>query len=400
MKEPSTFGDGEDGRDSPTRRQFVKSGGAVALTLGVAPLLAACGEGESSGGTAQPRASDKIPTAAFDPNRPAGPKSTLPRRIGWAAPAQSEFADTETKAIRTAADDRGVEILVANAGGDASKNVQQINSFMSRGIGALALEPLEIETQRPLQEQLVQKGVAVMNTQTGPSTFRVAADQKLIGNTLGQAAADYIKASLGGSATAVHFEEGALAPALKERDQAVREALRKAGPDVKVIGVSVGKAETTQNGFNLMNTVLQKDPNVNVVVGDDASVTGALAALEAVGRDGDNLYLAGINGLPEALKKIKQGGGPYKASFAFAINLFGYAYGAYAVDWLDGKNIPQVAYVAPIRLDSAATVTEFQTDMEFANLDATFTDDEKLGKYFKRVGNVSVGKNVYLTKDF
>ena len=62
---------------------------------------------------------------------------------------------------------------------------------------------------------------------------------------------------------------------------------------------------------------------------------------EAEGKARDDMYLSGIDGDEQALAAVEKGG-PYKASFAFAYPLMGYAWGQFAADWLEGKSIPQV----------------------------------------------------------
>jgi ribose transport system substrate-binding protein len=121
-------------------------------------------------------------------------------------------------------------------------------------------------------------------------------------------------------------------------------------------------AITNEAGFNTMNTVLQAHPDINVILGGDTLVLGALAAIEAAGKAGENIYMSGIDGDTEALNKIREGG-PYKASFAFAYPMMGYAWGQYAADWLEGKSIPQVQQFNAIELNSAETIDAFEAAM-------------------------------------
>ena len=138
-----------------------------------------------------------------------------------------------------------------------------------------------------------------------------------------------------------------------------------------------------QAGFNTMNTVLQAHPDINVILGGDTLVLGALAAVEAAGKASDKLYMSGIDGDAEALKKIREGG-PYKASFAFAYPMMGYAWGQYAADWLDGKEIPILMQFNAIELNSAETIDEFEQAM--ADVKETWKSADK---YFTNLGSIS-----------
>ena len=93
--------------------------------------------------------------------------------------------------------------------------------------------------------------------------------------------------------------------------------------------------------------------------------------------------MSGIDGDAEALKKIRDGG-PYKASFAFAYPMMGYAWGQYAADWIEGKEIPMVMQFNAIELNSAETIDEFEAAM--GNVQETWQD---AAKYFTNLGNIS-----------
>ena len=102
-------------------------------------------------------------------------------------------------------------------------------------------------------------------------------------------------------------------------------------------------------------------PTVDVVLGADTVVLGALAALRAAGKARPDQFLGGIDGEPEAVAEIKQGG-PYKASISLTSPVFGYAMGQHAADWLEGKSIPQAMDILPIAL-TAANIAHYEADL-------------------------------------
>ena len=64
------------------------------------------------------------------------------------------------------------------------------------------------------------------------------------------------------------------------------------------------------------------------------------------------MYLSGIDGDSQALAEVEKGG-VYRASFAFAYPLMGYAWGQFAADWIEGAAIPQVMQLNAIELAAA-----------------------------------------------
>src|SRR3954454_15625081 len=105
------------------------------------------------------------------------------------------------------------------------------------------------------------------------------------------------------------------------------------------------------SGAAMMRTILLADPDIDVVLGADTVVLGALAALREAGKARPDQFLGGIDGEPEAVAEIKSGG-PYKTSVSLASPVFGYAMGQHAADWLEGKSIPQAMDILPKLLTS------------------------------------------------
>ncbi len=231
-------------------------------------------------------------------------------------------------------------------------------------------------------QQAIDQGIAVLSLVTPPSTNQVIANQYKVGNQQGLAAAKWITDNLGGNAKVFYFNFDHI-EVLKERHRGVLEGVKTAGPGVEIVLDIDPGAITNDAGFQTMNTALQAHPDINVILGGDTVCLGALAALEAAGKANDKVYISGIDGDKQALDKIKQGGA-YKASFAFAYPLMGYAWGQYAADWLDGKSIPLVSQFNAIELNSADTIDKFNNDMQNA------ADSwQRADTYFTNLGNIS-----------
>lgn len=383
MSEQST----NRGWGSLSRRQILQG----LMIAGSASLLAACvaAPAAPAAPAEAPKAETKSDTGPdpkslkpFEANDKAGEKPNLPRRIAWANTSNAEFFLAITNSIQMAAEDRDLEFITAIANDDSAKNIEQISTFMQRGIAALCIQPLDANAQAPLMQKAIDDGIAVLSLVTPPSTTQAVADQYKVGHTQGMAAAKWITENLGGKAK-VHYYNIDTIEVLIARHKGVIDGVKTAGEGVEIVSDVNAGAITNEAGFNTMNTVLQAHPDVNVILGGDTLVLGALAALEAAGKASDKIYISGIDGDKEALKKIKEGG-PYKASFAFAYNMMGYAWGHYAADWLDGKDIPMVMQFNAIELNSAETIDEF--DKAMANVRETW---KSAGKYFTNLGNIS-----------
>ena len=193
-----------------------------------------------------------------------------------------------------------------------------------------------------------------------PATSLLNAPQYLTGKVLGDAAAAYIRARLGGKAKVVLLTHDSL-QFLAPRFTAMRDALKDM-PGVTIVADISPTTVNKDGGMATMRTILLAQPNIDVVLGADTVVLGALAALREAGKARPDQFLGGIDGEPEAVAEIKQGGGPYKASVSLASPVFGYAMGQHAADWLEGKSIPQAMDILPSAL-SLANIAQYEADL-------------------------------------
>ena len=131
------------------------------------------------------------------------------------------------------------------------------------------------------------------------------------------AAVAYIKDHLGGKANVVLLTQDQI-EFLAPRFAAMRDGLKDL-PGVTIVADITPDPVNKEGGFATMSTILQAHPDVDVVLGADTVVLGALAALEAAGKARPDQFLGGIDGEPEAVAEIKKGDGPYKASIALVL---------------------------------------------------------------------------------
>ncbi len=365
-----------------TRREVLRLSAAGAAGLLVPMGLSACGS------------SDEVSATSLDPNTlqpfqqstAAGRSTGLPARIAWASTADSEFFLALGRGMQSAARERGVEYLTATSGNDPGKHVDQMNDFLSRGVGALAMQPLNPDADALALKRAIDRGVCTQGIITAPSTTQVVASQYQIGFDQGRAAADYVKAELGGNAQAVYFNLDTAAPQLKLRHRGVLDGLATGGGGLELVrDITVAEISTT-SGRNTMLSALRSHPDVKVVLGGDTIVVGAYQALQQTGKLRDDMFLSGVDGDQEALDLV-QLGGAYKLSIAFAWTLMGYGLGQFGADWIEGKQVPRLVVAKGVQLDSAASVRDFMR--AGADPARVFADRKAYETYLPLLGNVN-----------
>ena len=336
--------------------------------------------------------------APFDSSKPAGPATGLPKRMAWANTADAEFFLALTKGMEAASNERGCEFMTAISGNDPAKNIQQMETFLAKGLGCLMMQPLDLAAQRPVMERALKDGICLEGLITFPTTLQIAASQYNIGFVQGKAAADHVTKNLGGNAEVHYFNLDTVSPQLQLRHQGVKDGLATGGPGIKIVSDMQGTDISVQGGYDMMTTVIQAHPNIKVVLGGDTLVVGAYQALEQSGKLTEDMYLSGVDGDSNALDLVAKGGA-YRASIAFAWQLMGYGLGQFGADWIEGKEIPRVMVAAPVLLDSPDAVKTFRDDS--ANPAETFKDQAKYQKYLPLLGNVSFAtKENYWTSEY
>jgi ribose transport system substrate-binding protein len=320
----------------------------------------------------------------FDPAaKPCGKPSGLERALAFAQDNQREFMEGVGHGLSRAAKDRGLDYRRSLANDDAGKQVEQLKAFHSAKVGAVVASPVvPAYLSRSLQE-VIWSGGYVGTVVPPPAITLLNAPQYLTGKTLGDAAGAYIKDRLGGKARVVLLTQDSI-EFLAPRFVAIRDSLKDIPGAIIVADISPNPVNKA-GGEATMATILLAHPDIDVVLGADTVVLGALAALRAAGAARPDQFLGGIDGEPEAVAEIRKGGTPYKISISLNSPVFGYAMGQHAADWLEGKSVPQAMDILPRAL-SIANLPQYQADLDDPG--SVYADPERRASYLKMYGNI------------
>lgn len=319
----------------------------------------------------------------FDPGaRLCGKPSGLQKALAFAQDNRREFMQGVHRGLAKAAQDRGLAYSQAIADNDPAKQAEHVRSFLAGKTGGVVAAPINpASLSRPLQE-VIWAGGYVGTVVPPPAISLLNAPQYLTGKALGDAAAAYIKERLGGKADVVLLTHDSL-EFLAPRFVAMRDTLRSL-PGVNIVADISPSPVSEEGGFATMKTILLAYPNIDVVLGADTVVLGALAALREAGKARPEQFVGGIDGEPEAVAEIKKGG-PFKISISLASPVFGYAMGQHAADWLEGKSIPQAMDILPSAL-TMSNIAQYEADL--ADPAAVYADPVRRGAYLKMYGNI------------
>ncbi|MFT3723358.1 MAG: sugar ABC transporter substrate-binding protein [Hyphomonadaceae bacterium] len=320
----------------------------------------------------------------FDAARQGCSKPTsLRRELVFVQDNEREFVQGVGRGLAIAAAERGLVYRVLHADNDAALMVKQVNGLHASKTGAIVVAPIDPPSLSASLKKVIGSGAYVGAIVPPPATTILNAPQYQTGKVLAEAAAAYIRTRLGGKAKVVlltHDNLQFLAP----RFTAMRDTLRQL-PGVTIVADISPATIDKAGGYRTMKTILLAQPKIDVVLGADTVVLGALEALREAGKARATQFLGGIDGEREAVAELKKEESPYKASISLASPVFGYAMGRFASDWLDGKSVPQAMDILPKTL-TIANIAQYERDL--ANPAAVYADPTRRNSYLRMYGNI------------
>lgn len=356
-----------------SRRDVLKMGGAAALSstfLSPSALFAEAPMG------------DLMP---FDPSAPGGMAPTdLPARIGAVHSASVGLFQTIDASIRKGAEDFGIEYVSAFGDGTAESVVEQGDIILNRGVGLMYGFVTNPEAEEPMLRRALDAGVNVAYVAGFPCTMQMNGSQAAAGTRQAQVAIEWIKENLGDDAK-VAYLNNAKTPFLVPRDEAVRATFAAAG--IELVADETPQEATAEGGFTTVSTLLQRNPGLNVVLGPFNVMAGAVSAMEAAGKTGDDIYMS-VGNPTEAEMDLIAEGGILRAGLVFPFEPMCYALAPLTQDWLAGKTVPMGITVpgGNVVIEGAEGVAQYREDI--SDLNALYNSD-RFGIYVGYWGNTS-----------
>lgn len=319
----------------------------------------------------------------FSPNATACEvPSALGKSLVFAQDNKREFMQGVRNGLEAAARDRSLDFQAVVADNDYAKMISQIQAALVGNAGAVVAAPVDAASAAPHLQKLIWRGSYVGTVVPPPAISLLNAPQYLTGQKLGDAAVAYIKERLKGKAKVVLLTHDSL-QFLAPRFVAMRDALNRL-QGVDIVADISPPTVNKEGGFAMMQNILLAHPDVDVILGADTVVLGALEAMRLAGRMRPDQFFGGIDGEPEAILEIKKGG-PYKVTISLASPVFGYAMGQHAADWLEGKSIPQAMDILPTTI-SKDSLASYEADL--AAPAQIYRDPIARDRYLKMYGNI------------
>ncbi len=328
-----------------------------------AGLLAACSSGSSgTAETTSAAATSAAATAAATEAASSAPAAGGDVTIGVSFYTTQLPMYIEIKeGIEAKAAELGAKVEFTDGGGDAQRQINQIESLITSGVNAILVSPVDATALVPAYKSAQEAGIPIFS-------FANKVDDQYETGFVGPDLTDYATQTMdrlvecmGGKGDLVVIT-GPPAISFVQLQQKGWDKSLATHPDVKVVQTLVDDDMSTAKAVDLTNSALTANPNVKgIMTSIDNIGVGAAQAVQSQGMKPGDICIAGWDGQPNAIEAIK--GGYYTLTLSYMGYKWGQTAAQVAVDAANGK-LPAEHYVLTdglfIDSSNAATLTADQ----------------------------------------
>lgn len=227
------------------------------------------------------------------------------RTIGLAvANLQADFFNQIRQSVEAAAEEQGIDVVVADAGGDAERQVSQIQDMITQQVDAIIYIPAGATAATVPVRSAAAADIPVVtvdrNPEGAPGDTFIATDSVAASEAL----ADWVAEQTGGKGElGVIQGQIGTTPELA-RDEGFKKGL--ADTDIAEVARQASDAWAQDEGFQIAQDMLQAHPEINIFFGRaDALALGAAQAARAADRD--DITIVGFDGDVAGLEAVRDG---------------------------------------------------------------------------------------------
>ena len=198
-----------------------------------------------------------------------------------------------------------VELTVVDAGGDAAKQLQQVETFISQKVDAIIMQPPEQEACSPAIDKAKAAGIPIINcnslTITEPDAYVGSNDSESA-----EIAMTYIAEQLGGKGNVLMMHGHPGQTAEVKRTEGAMDILAQ-NPDMTLLDEQTADWDRAEAMTLMENWIQAYGDQINAVFcQNDEMALGALNALVQAGKK-DNVLVVGVDAIDDALQSVKDG---------------------------------------------------------------------------------------------
>ena len=206
------------------------------------------------------------------------------------------------EALNEAAKALGADVVITDAGHDVAKQISDVEDMLQQNIDILLLNPTDsagIEAAVHAAKAAGVTVVAVDANANGPVDTFVGSKNR----DAGYLSCKYLGEAVGGKGEVAILDGIPVVPIL-QRVEGCKAALEEFA-DIQLVDTQNGRQDRSV-ALGVVENMIQSKPNLAGIFSvNDGGAMGALAAIQGSGKD---IKLTSVDGAPEAVKAITEGG--------------------------------------------------------------------------------------------
>jgi ribose transport system substrate-binding protein len=249
------------------------------------------------------------------------------------------------RGIRTRAQELGWEVATVSANEDKVKQINGVQDLVARGVKGILISPIDAVGVNAAYDAAKAGNVPIVSVARGSTspnqTLHVAMDEKQIGRDI----AEWTAKAIGDEGKVAMLLGPSGAPTFRNLGDGYAEMMAK-HPKIQIVSKSDGPL-TRERGVKQAEDALVAHPDLKAIYTANDDV--ALGAMQAVLAAGKSTLVTGMNGVPPALRAVKDG------KMAMTIELNPVLWGRLGVDvlatYLKGEKVAPQVFIKHVIID-------------------------------------------------
>ncbi len=250
------------------------------------------------------------------------------------------------EALLDEADKLGVEVIAVDSENDVAKQTDQVQDFIAQGVNAILLTPDDAAGIEPAIKLANEAGIPVFTMDTAASGDAKVVSHVATDNYAGGVLDAEYAANILNGAGQVAIIGCAGIESIGQRTAGFEDTMKKY-PDIEIVTVTDCKCDGAIAADQTAD-LLVTYPDLKLVFGTgDPFALGALTSIQAANRQ---VYVVGLDGLPEGVAEVKKGG-LYVADVAQDPDLIARTSLDNIVKYLNGESVEPLVQISPYVID-------------------------------------------------
>lgn len=249
------------------------------------------------------------------------------------------------RGIRARAQELGWEVATVSANEDKVKQINGVQDLVARGVKGILISPIDAVGVNAAYDAAKTGNIPIVSVARGSTspnqTLHVAMDEKQIGRDI----AEWTAKAIGDEGKVAMLLGPSGAPTFRNLGDGYAEVMAK-HPKIQIVSKSDGPL-TRERGVKQTEDALVAHPDLKAIYTANDDV--ALGAMQAVLAANKNTLVTGMNGVPPALKAVKDG------KLAMTVELNPVLWGRLGVDvlaqYLKGDKVEPRVFIKHVIVD-------------------------------------------------